>query len=104
MWLAAGYIFATDSLTFQSGETQTALIELFTSEGCSSCPPAEKWLSALKSNPDLWKKTIQVAGHVDYWNHLGCRDRFSKPEFTPRQQRYATEWGGDSVYTPGFVV
>jgi hypothetical protein len=104
MWLpAAGFIFAAEA-TFESGEAQTALIELFTSEGCSSCPPAEKWLSALKSNPDLWKKAIPVAFHVDYWNHLGWRDRFSKPEFTSRQQRYATEWGGDSVYTPGFVV
>ncbi|MGH7982116.1 MAG: DUF1223 domain-containing protein [Candidatus Udaeobacter sp.] len=90
--------------TFESSETQTSLIELFTSEGCSSCPPAEKWLSAFKSNPDLWKKTVPVAFHVDYWNHLGWRDRFSKPEFTSRQQRYAAGWGGDSVYTPGLVV
>jgi len=90
--------------TFESGETQASLIELFTSEGCSSCPPAEKWLSALKSNPDLWKRTVPVAFHVDYWDRLGWRDRFAKPEFTSRQQRYAAEWGGDSVYTPGFVV
>jgi hypothetical protein len=104
MWLAAaGFIFAAES-TFESGETQTSLIELFTSEGCSSCPPAEKWLSALKSNPDLWKRTVPVAFHVDYWDHLGWRDRFSKPEFTSRQQRYAARWGGDSVYTPGFVL
>jgi hypothetical protein len=104
MWLAAvGYIFAAES-TFESGEIQTSLIELFTSEGCSSCPPAEKFLSAFKSNPDLWKKIVPVAFHVDYWDHLGWRDRFSKPEFTSRQQHYAAEWGGDSVYTPGFVV
>jgi hypothetical protein len=89
---------------FESGDTQTSLIELFTSEGCSSCPPAEKWLSALKSNQDLWKKVIPVAFHVDYWDRLGWRDRFAKPEFTSRQQRYAAAWGGDSVYTPGFVV
>jgi hypothetical protein len=90
--------------TFESGETQSSLIELFTSEGCSSCPPAEKWMSALKSNQDLWKKTVPVAFHVDYWDRLGWRDRFAKPEFTSRQQRYAAAWGGDSVYTPGFVV
>jgi hypothetical protein len=105
IWLAgAGYIFATDSLTFQSGETQTSLIELFTSEGCSSCPPAEKWISNLKANPDLWKKVVPVAFHVDYWDHLGWRDRFSKQEFTERQRRYAAAWGGDSIYTPGFVL
>jgi hypothetical protein len=90
--------------TFESGDTQNSLIELFTSEGCSSCPPAEKWMSALKSNQDLWKKIIPVAFHVDYWDRLGWRDRFAKPEFTSRQQHYAAAWGGDSVYTPGFVV
>jgi hypothetical protein len=89
---------------FESGDTQSTLIELFTSEGCSSCPPAEKWLSGLKSNQDLWKKIIPVAFHVDYWDRLGWRDRFAKAEFTSRQQRYAGTWGGDSVYTPGFVV
>src|SRR5262245_19439555 len=90
--------------TFESGDTQNSLIELFTSEGCSSCPPAEKWLSELKSNQELWKKIIPVAFHVDYWDRLGWRDRFAKPEFTSRQQHYAATWGGDSVYTPGFVV
>jgi hypothetical protein len=90
--------------TFESGETQTTLVELFTSEGCSSCPPAEKWLTGLKSNQELWKRIVPVAFHVDYWDHLGWRDRFAKPEFTSRQQHYAAAWGGDSVYTPGFVV
>jgi hypothetical protein len=52
----------------------------------------------------LWKKIIPVAFHVDYWDRLGWRDRFAKPEFTSRQQHYAAAWGGDSVYTPGFVV
>ena len=61
--------------TFESGVTRTTLLELFTSEGCSSCPPAEKWLSQLKSNPDLWKKIVPIAFHVDYWDHLGWRDR-----------------------------
>ncbi len=100
IWLAAGYIFASEPKTFESGDTQSSLIELFTSEGCSSCPPAEKWISALKSSSDLWKKTVPVAFHVDYWDHLGWRDRFAKPEFTARQQRYAAAWGGDSVYRP----
>ena len=104
IWLAAGYVFASEPKTFESGDTQSSLIELFTSEGCSSCPPAEKWLSALKSSSDLWKKAVPVAFHVDYWDHLGWRDRFAKPEFTSRQHRYAAAWGGDSVYTPSFVV
>jgi len=104
IWLAVGYIFASEPKSFESGDTQNSLIELFTSEGCSSCPPAEKWLSALKSTSDLWKKVVPLAFHVDYWDHLGWRDRFAKPEFTSRQQRYAAAWGGDSVYTPSFVV
>src|SRR5215831_9028607 len=104
VWLAVGYVFASEPRTYESGETQNSLLELFTSEGCSSCPPAEKWLSALKSSQDLWKKIVPIAFHVDYWDHLGWRDRFAKPDFTQRQQRYAAAWGGDSVYTPGFAV
>src|SRR5436189_1080315 len=108
--IITSYLFAEQpgssppATIFESGATQSSLIELFTSEGCSSCPPAEKWLSALKSSSDLWKKAVPVAFHVDYWDHLGWRDRFAKPEFTSRQRRYAAAWGGDSVYTPGFVV
>ena len=104
IWFAAGYVFASDPKTFESGETQSSLIELFTSEGCSSCPPAEKWMSGLKSSQDLWKKIVPIAFHVDYWDRLGWRDRFAKSEFTSRQQHYAAAWGGDSVYTPAFVV
>src|SRR5215475_15344589 len=104
IWLAPDWVLALEPKTFESSEAQNSLIELFTSEGCSSCPPAEKWLSALKSSQELWKQTVPVAFHVDYWDHLGWRDRFAKPEFTSRQQRYAATWGGDSVYTPGFVV
>jgi hypothetical protein len=104
LFLAAGHLFAGDSMTFQSGETASTLVELFTSEGCSSCPAAEKWLSRFKSNPDLWKKIVPVAFHVDYWDRLGWTDRFAKAEFTERQQRYAAAWRGESVYTPGFAV
>src|SRR5256886_7314986 len=79
-------------------------VELFTSEGCSSCPPADAWISQLKESPDLWKKIVPVVFHVDYWDNLGWRDRFAKPEFTERQRRYVAACRGDSVYTPGFVV
>ena len=89
---------------FQSGRTQTALIELYTSEGCSSCPPAEAWLSRLKDNPGLWKQFVPVAFHVDYWDRLGWRDRFSSSQWTARQNRYAALWRNESVYTPAVVV
>ena len=107
---------AIPATTFESGVTRTTLLELFTSEGCSSCPPAEKWLSQLKSNPDLWKKmgdcatrnrrgpSVPIAFHVDYWDHLGWRDRFAQAEFTERQRKYAASWPTGAVYTPTFVV
>src|SRR5881396_4098910 len=104
IWLVAGYVFGSEPVTFESGASQTTLIELFTSEGCSSCPAADAWLSRLKDSLDLWRKVVPVAFHVDYWNNLGWRDRFAKPEFTARQRRYVAAWRGDSVYTPGFVV
>ena len=89
---------------FASGPQQTALVELYTSEGCSSCPPAEAWLSRQKDSPGLWKQFVPVAFHVDYWDRLGWRDRFSSKEWTERQGRYAALWGSESVYTPAVVV
>ena len=89
---------------FQSGPARTSLLELFTSEGCSSCPPAEARLSRLKDDPGLWKRFVPVAYHVDYWDRLGWRDRFASPDFTARQHRYATLWQSESVYTPAFVL
>ena len=91
-------------MTFQSSETQTSLLELYTSEGCSSCPPAEKWFSNLKTSSGLWKDFVPVAFHVDYWNYLGWRDPWSTKAFTERQHAYARAWRNDSVYTPGFVL
>src|SRR5437773_12506332 len=90
--------------TFESGDTQNSLIELFTSEGCSSCPPAEKWLSALKSSSDLWKKAVPVAFHVDYWDHLGWRDPFASKIWTERQADYSVRLKTESIYTPAFVL
>jgi hypothetical protein len=87
-------------LRFQSSAKQVALIELYTSEGCSSCPPAEAWLSQLKADPGLWTSFVPIAFHVDYWDNLGWRDRFAAEKFTARQRAYAVEWSGDSLYTP----
>jgi hypothetical protein len=89
---------------FESGPAQVSLVELYTSEGCSSCPPAEAWLSGLSQSPELWKAVVPVAFHVDYWDNLGWKDWFSSREFTQRQRRYAANWGSGSVYTPAFVL
>lgn len=88
---------------FQSGPGQAALIELYTSEGCSSCPPAEAWLAGLKDQPGLWKEFVPVAFHVSYWDSQGWRDPFSSRIFTLRQYAQARAWGSSTVYTPCFV-
>jgi hypothetical protein len=92
------------SLTFQSSGKQTALIELYTSEGCSSCPPAETWLSRLKESPGLWRDFVPLAFHVDYWDYLGWRDPWANKSFSDRQRAYAKLWRSESIYTPGFVL
>jgi hypothetical protein len=89
---------------WESGQTRTHLIELFTSEGCSSCPPAEAWLSKLKTNARLWKDFVPVAFHVDYWDNLGWPDRFAAKPWTERQRTYATTWNTTTVYTPEFIL
>jgi hypothetical protein len=100
----ASYAMADTVTEFRSGENQTHLIELFSSEGCSSCPPADSWLASLRARPDLWKQFVPIEFHVDYWNRLGWTDHLSKSIFTERQQSYAREWVSSSVYTPGFVL
>jgi hypothetical protein len=87
-----------------SGAQRVALIELYTSEGCSSCPPADHWLSDLREQPGLWKRYVPVAFHVDYWDYIGWEDRFARAEYSDRQQQYAAEGGVDFVYTPGVVL
>lgn len=95
---------ADRSFTIESPETRVALVELFTSEGCSSCPPAEAWLGSLRDHSGLWKRFVPVAFHVDYWNHLGWTDRFAMPEFTRRQRVYAERWQASTIYTPALVL
>src|SRR6478609_8524746 len=88
----------------ESGTTQTTLLELYSSEGCSSCPPAEAWMASLRDAPGLWRDFVPVVFHVAYWDRLGWRDRFASEQFTQRQYAYAARWRSDSVYTPEFVA
>ena len=90
--------------TFRSGPARTQLLELFTSEGCSSCPPAEGWFTTLRQSKRLWKDVVPVAFHVDYWDGLGWRDPFASKAFSNRQHTYAAAWGAQTVYTPCFVL
>lgn len=95
---------AAAPIQFQSSEHQTALVELYTSEGCSSCPPAERWLSKLKGETGLWTNFVPVAFHVDYWNSPKWRDKLSDPLFSTRQQEYARLWSAKNIYTPEFIL
>jgi hypothetical protein len=100
-------LFASTSLfahTFVSGKSQIHLLELYTSEGCSSCPPAERWLTTLRTEKDLWKKFVPIEFHVTYWNKLGWLDSFSRDEYTQRQYNWASEFKTTKVFTPQFIV
>ncbi len=87
----------------QSGEKQVALLELYTSQGCSSCPPADQWLSALKNRQDLWTAVVPVAWHVTYWDYLGWHDPFGHRGNDQRQRNMAAA-AGAQVYTPGMFM
>lgn len=102
--LAGNGVQAAEVLAFDSGVAQTRLIELYTSEGCSSCPPAEAWLNSQTQQAELWKTLIPVAFHVDYWDYLGWKDRFARAEYSARQRRYAGLQRVRTVYTPAFIV
>ena len=80
------------------------LVELFTSQGCSSCPPAEDWLNGEGMTLFQQGKIIPLAFHVDYWDYLGWKDPFSSGANTERQKRYAALWKSRSIYTPQMVV
>jgi hypothetical protein len=83
---------------------RVVVLELFTSQGCSSCPPADRLLSRLGRDPELGERVAPLSFHVDYWNRLGWRDPFSSPEWSERQERYARALRARSVYTPQLVV
>jgi hypothetical protein len=95
---------AAQEYRFENSSPDSTLIELYTSEGCSSCPPAEAWVSSLANSPALWKTVFPVAFHITYWDDQGWTDSFAQPAFTQRQRNYAARFGQDSVYTPEFIV
>jgi len=93
---------AAPSCRASSGDTVRPLVELYTSEGCDSCPPADRWLSATFA--DARERAIPLAFHVDYWDRLGWRDRFADARYTERQHAAAAANGKTFVYTPQVLV
>ena len=92
------------SQTISSGVARVNLLELYTSEGCSSCPPADAWLSGLTQDPRLWRQIVPLAFHVDYWDGLGWYDPFDKHLYSERQQHIADRSGDSVIYTPEFAL
>jgi hypothetical protein len=90
----------TDAIV-KSSSNSFAVLELFTSEGCSSCPPADRLLAQL-ANTDA--NIIPLSFHVDYWDQMGWKDPFSNSAFTERQQKYAKQFNLESIYTPELII
>jgi hypothetical protein len=101
----AAAVAATQAVAAQAQDAQPeaepgVVIELYTSQGCAACPPADTLFATLADRPGV----IALALHVDYWDYIGWRDRFAKPEFTARQKSYARRSGSATIYTPQMIV
>ncbi|MGH7738649.1 MAG: DUF1223 domain-containing protein [bacterium] len=112
-WITLGALVITASPVFAHpffvwatfpGKPAPVILELFTSQGCSSCPPAEAFLNSWGQSQFQKGKVIPLAFHVDYWNNLGWSDPFSSVDFTARQKSYEDMLGRDSLYTPQAVL
>lgn len=98
--LALCTALSTSFATAAVAEQKTVVVELFTSQGCSSCPPADELLAKLDESADI----VALALHVDYWDYIGWKDVFGSPAHTERQKGYARAAGARSIYTPQMVI
>lgn len=102
------FIYSFSSLlhakTITSPEQQVNLVEVYSSQGCSSCPPAERWLGQFKDDSRLFNSFIPINFHVDYWDYLGWKDPYANAKFSKRQRTYNALGHARNVATPGFIV
>ena len=91
LWLAAAASVQAEPVV---------VVELYTSQGCSSCPPADEFVAMLAANPQI----LPLALHVDYWDYIGWEDKFANPKFTDRQKAYAKAVGSRTIYTPQLII
>lgn len=99
-WTATAVLAAAVTDTTAAADPRPAVVELYTSQGCNSCPPADALLGELTTRSDV----LALAFHVDYWDGLGWRDRFGLPQAVQRQSAYARRLGLASMYTPQMVI
>lgn len=98
-------VYNINALELNSGKNRVNLIELYSSEGCSSCPIADEWVNKLTDKKQLFKSFIPLVFHVTYWDFLGWKDSFAKEVYDKRQRYYSTNvWNKNSVYTPQFII
>ena len=90
--------------TATSPRTTTALVELYTSEGCDSCPPADRWLSSLGAKGYAPERVVPIALHVDYWDYIGWKDPYAQSRFSSRQRKLAQLTRSAIVYTPQVLL
>ena len=100
--LSVGPLHAANATTCEARSPLTVVpvVELYTSQGCSSCPPADRWISQLRDHP----QAVALAFHVSYWDYLGWKDRFAQPQFNQRQREQLAVNGARGPYTPQVVV
>src|SRR5258706_10001900 len=103
MLSASQNLLAGNACTATSGATVPAVVELYTSEGCDSCPPADRWVASLKDEAARGK-VIPLAFHVDYWDYLGWKDRFGDPVYSARHREAASRGGAKVIYTPQVLL